>query len=699
MLSFKIINLTKMKPWSLIVTLITIIESGGLGQVNAGQQVCTSRPGVYDGTDSAPALSLAQWREIYHELSQGSPHQQDWPAVVALTNLAREAVKHGPIPIAIINLPGRQLFCVAALQDYTHRGDRTVFKFERSFHFASDALSLPQLQVDFDDGLGLRQINFDEACEVTFASTGSKTIRVHAHYPEGQRRVASFSFHVQHPTTPAPHETWSVVAEVPYLGELGSGLAYVYLAESHTTLTNPVLIIEGFDLYNSMNWDELYYQINREELLETMRGEGFDFVLLNFADSLDYIQRNAYLAVALIQQIQQIIPASADLYIAGVSMGGIVGQYALSFMEQNGLAHNVRTFLAFDAPHLGANIPFGLQHWVDFFAPNSAQASLLRDILNQPSARQLLVYHYADSPPNSAASDPLRLTLLGELATLGNYPQNLRKVAIASGSGAQQDQGYPAGDQLVLYEYESFLVDIVGNVWAVPAGTGQVVFEGLVDQIWPLPDDSRTVYLEGSLPYDTAPGGFLPSMVQVDTTSIPYGDIIALQANHCFIPTISSLHLATSDLFYDIAGDPDIMSLTPFDAIYFPSENQEHSIITPENKLWFLAEVQGLTSSVATGGSGRPIWVNSLCNHPNPFNPATTISYLLNRDTPVTLKIFSMTGKQVRTLAAGESRPSGYNAHSWDGRDNLGRDMASGVYFYQVEVGPERQCGKMLLVK
>ncbi len=692
----------KMRIVALILGCGGIFWMAGLAQASVNQQASQAgslRWEIFDGTESAPAISLPQWYQIYHEVGQPASSTRMWPSVVEVARHARVAARDGLVPIAVLNLPDRHLFSIAALKDYTHRGTWTAFVFDRTFQFCGDDQSLPHLSVDFDDGKGFQQIAYDETHLVSYRSTGQKTIRVRALYPGGQRFAGSFFFDVEHLVTPTPHETWDVVAEIPYEGGYGSGLAYVYLAESHTSLTDPVLVIEGFDLDNSMNWDELYYLMNREELLETLRGEGFDFIILNFDDSTDFIQRNSYLTIALIQQIQQVIPEAADLFVAGASMGGIVGRYALSFMELNELAHDTRTFLAFDSPHKGANIPFGLQHWVDFFAANSAEAAFLRDILNRPSARQQLVYHYAESPPNSAASDPLRLTLLNELAGLGNYPQNLRNVAIASGSGTQQNQGYPAGDQIILYEYSSFLVDIVGNVWAVPDGTGQVVFEGLVDQIWPLPDDARTVYLEGALPYDNAPGGFRPSMVQLDTTYVPYGDIIALHDNHCFIPTISSLDLNTSDLFYDIAGDPDIMSLTPFDAIYVPIENQEHNIITPENKVWFMAEVQGQITSVAADSPGSPVLATSLQNYPNPFNPATDISYLLNGDSPVTLQIFNLTGGQVRTLATNELRHAGHNAHTWDGRDNGGQPMPSGVYFYRLEAGEQTQTGKMVLVR
>ena len=130
------------------------------------------------------------------------------------------------------------------------------------------------------------------------------------------------------------------------------------------------------------------------------------------------------------------------------------------------------------------------------------------------------------------------------------------------------DQGFAPGDQIIFYEYSSLLVDILGNVWAVPDSANHIIFDGLLDLIWPFPDDQLTVYVEGTRPYDSAPGGTRGSMAQMDSTEAPYGDIVALHDTHCFIPTVSALAIDTADLLYDVAGDPDLLASTPFDAVY-----------------------------------------------------------------------------------------------------------------------------------
>jgi flagellar hook assembly protein FlgD len=72
-------------------------------------------------------------------------------------------------------------------------------------------------------------------------------------------------------------------------------------------------------------------------------------------------------------------------------------------------------------------------------------------------------------------------------------------------------------------------------------------------------------------------------------------------------------------------------------------------------------------------------------NYPNPFNPATVISYALRVAGEVTLMVYDVTGQQVRTLVTGRQEV-GVHTVKWDGHDNWGRDVASGIYFYRITV-------------
>ncbi|MDD3643860.1 MAG: FlgD immunoglobulin-like domain containing protein [Candidatus Krumholzibacteria bacterium] len=419
--------------------------------------------------------------------------------------------------------------------------------------------------------------------------------------------------------------------------------------------------------------------------------------MLNFLDSTDYIQRNSFVVVELLSLIQEMIPPSRDIALLGASMGGLCCRYALAYMEHGGLAHRVRTFVSYDSPHRGADIPLGVQYWVLFFAGQSAAAEEMLAGLESPAARQMLEYHFTDPPGTTGASDPLYGVLQAELAALGGYPSGLRMVAFANGSGHAAGQGFGAGAQLILYEYSSLLVDIVGNVWAVPDQANQMIFDGLIDMIWPLPDEAMTVWVQGTRPLDNAPGGSRPSMAQMDSTEAPYGDIIALHERHCFIPTVSALDLATDDLFHDVAADPAVMALTPFDTIYWAPVNEAHVFISPEYADLLLAEVGiGVTGDEpGLPGAGRAVLRQ---NRPNPFNPATTIEYSLHSTGHVSLRVYDVAGRLLRTLVDGE-RSAGRHQIVWNGTGDSGAPVASGVYFCRLKAGPYERTRKMILLR
>jgi hypothetical protein len=85
-------------------------------------------------------------------------------------------------------------------------------------------------------------------------------------------------------------------------------------------------------------------------------------------------------------------------------------------------------------------------------------------------------------------------------------------------------------------------------------------------------------------------------------------------------------------------------------------------------------------------------------NVPNPFNPTTTIRYTLPQASDVELAVFGVDGKLVRVLQSG-AKPAGTFAATWDGRDDSGRSVASGVYFYRLRAGSFNETRKMVLLK
>ena len=86
-------------------------------------------------------------------------------------------------------------------------------------------------------------------------------------------------------------------------------------------------------------------------------------------------------------------------------------------------------------------------------------------------------------------------------------------------------------------------------------------------------------------------------------------------------------------------------------------------------------------------------------NYPNPFNPTTTISYSIPNEAPVTFEVYNVLGVKIRTLMAGQTKSAGSYIISWDGKNDAGVNMSSGIYLYRIRAGSFVASKKMTLLK
>jgi hypothetical protein len=85
-------------------------------------------------------------------------------------------------------------------------------------------------------------------------------------------------------------------------------------------------------------------------------------------------------------------------------------------------------------------------------------------------------------------------------------------------------------------------------------------------------------------------------------------------------------------------------------------------------------------------------------NVPNPFNPSTIVEYALPRDAQVNISVYNVLGQHVKTLVDDMQR-AGRQTVTWDGTDNSGSSVASGVYFYKIRAGDFSDTKKMVMLK
>ncbi|MDE0484243.1 MAG: cohesin domain-containing protein [Candidatus Poribacteria bacterium] len=143
--------------------------------------------------------------------------------------------------------------------------------------------------------------------------------------------------------------------------------------------------------------------------------------------------------------------------------------------------------------------------------------------------------------------------------------------------------------------------------------------------------------------------------------------------------------------------NPQILEqLTAADVKGWLTQAQRLSITDP-------AYLRGITVLQQLHKALTPKETVLLPNFPNPFNPETWMPYHLSKDADVTLHIYAMNGTLVRTLTLGHQAAGIYQNRSraayWDGKNELGEKVASGVYFYTLTAGEFTATRKMLIRK
>jgi hypothetical protein len=167
-------------------------------------------------------------------------------------------------------------------------------------------------------------------------------------------------------------------------------------------------------------------------------------------------------------------------------------------------------------------------------------------------------------------------------------------------------------------------------------------------------------------------------------------------------------------IIYDVANNRKLFELTDPDADnldleYFGDVDGDGelemviSYYTPHPQIW---KTYVYSTGVRKTSIGEDVEYVSRIPHnhklnqnfPNPFNPITTIGFQVQKSGDVELTIFNSLGQSIRTLVD-ESREPGEYSVQWDGKDDNGRLLASGVYFYQLKVGDFVSTKKMIMLK
>lgn len=395
-------------------------------------------------------------------------------------------------------------------------------------------------------------------------------------------------------------------------------------------------------------------------LIKKLCKDGYDLIMFDYQDGDYYMQKNAMVLVELIKKVNNELVANGSknqVVLMGASMGGQVTRFALKYMENKFTQtndqqwnHNVRLWIPYDSPHRGANIPLGMQYAVKWMTITEAVTKAQFFHLYTPAAPQLLLYHVnATSKDGTPHEHPLRTVIYSD-PNMG-FPEKPRKVAIANGSGYNVKQGnnyssenFNPGD--LIYQMESSTAadnttlgfNVSMDMYSLPAdlsGTEHTIFKGelttntlttILSWGWPLTGILTTfintlggseVKIKNTYPYDNISGAGRVSIYTFGKklNGLLFTDVSIQKNYHCFIPTASALGLYNFNDYLNVNLNQQFnssfgnsgsfiypfyhSSLTPFDAVYAPYDNEMHMEITDgstygsiaDNSKWIKEEV------------------------------------------------------------------------------------------------------------
>lgn len=421
----------------------------------------------------------------------------------------------------------------------------------------------------------------------------------------------------------APGSPCKITADISYSGERGEGFYQIFLGDDNV-LDRPIIVTDGFDPSTSRpggsrRIGSIYDFVDKPDsnpLVERLRSAGFDIVILDFDHGADYIQRNAFVLVKLINMVNGMKSGNDKLVVVGPSMGGLVVRYALAYMEEESMQHGVGLHVSFDTPHRGANIPLAAQMWVrDSYGvgpfPLFNVLFLAVDVLNTPAAKQMLLAHHLSSFTGSTQLNPsphaLHASFYNELRDLNDdvgYPCKPINASVINGSigvitgtngssryGRPQrevDGGYVLpGANAISLTAGATSVQQSSLPWSeVEYGGDPVIVYSRYNPLADFPNSQLTA--PPGPGYDSAPGGYSNIWEQLDEQLSNAGQSTVLRVgNSSFIPTVSALDYETDDLFYPVGDESNLLSEIPFDIYYAPTgENQFHASVPSATANW-----------------------------------------------------------------------------------------------------------------
>ena len=538
-----------------------------------------------------------------------------------------------------------------------------IFKLTQEGYFTNLGTAAT-FEVDFDDGLGFRDIAFGQSYEVSYEDQNSDRTMLFRVQRGTDVRTMRFvlksaggnDMALTPVLPPWPSEVAAYPWRVSEQTENGIFTANAYTAISEDGIFDkPFVFIEGIDFglefdpyrFGDFGWYEFScgnspkypFLEKMPELLLPLSEAGYDIILIDFKDGAASLWDNVRVVQKIIHLINEHKVGTIENVISGASMGAVLARMAITDMELNGENHCTRSWISLDGPHRGANVPMGLQTTIETLATQSYDAAVFKILyLLRPATRELLISQL----PSSGSKHTQFQSQLDEMG----YPHLARGLGIANGSQTGTMLPFFVGDPIMYYDCSVGPFDLLNlRINAAPGDPADVLGP---NNHWVVSRVKRiqTSFLNtgtAAITYaldpnqypgiDNAPGGMRNSMVELATSlnkfiddlgffedlfDICPNDVSQYEPYHSFIPTGSALGLDVTTYYAPalpiIEDNPHLL---PFDAYYAPlGYNMTHSELNDDIIAFVLDEtfagepIMGneITASVANGyfNYGKP---------------------------------------------------------------------------------------------
>ena len=299
-----------------------------------------------------------------------------------------------------------------------------------------------------------------------------------------------------------------------------------------------------------------------------------------------------------------------------------------------------------------------------------------------------------------------RLTRVSHLFALDGIGGNVPVIILTDGgefkavgrAGDPGDIAITGGQSFILTAQRAAIVEISGDAWTNVSGTSaapQVVLTGIEAG-----NTTPVLGLRGVLVPAEDGWGEMPHLQQ---SGLEFRVIVKNLSTGRAITTVTTPdETGYRSTVVDIetgraATVGDILEISAQSPDPFIGVKPLQYTVTAEDVKQSLVQLPELVAYEI------PAETELLANYPNPFNPETWIPYRLAEDTVVTLTIYDLNGQVVRTIDVGHQTAAVYENRSkaiyWEGRNEIGEQVASGIYFYHLSAGDFSATRKMVILK